>query len=86
MPTVCPAQMVNGVGESDKLLMDTVGVTVGVTVNGTLAFDAIAVVLVRQAEEAVVTVRLTDCSCATELAVVVKLLPVPTLDPFIVHW
>jgi hypothetical protein len=49
----------------------TVGVTVGVTVNGTLPFDAVAVVLVRQAEAPVVTVRLTDCSCATELAIVV---------------
>ena len=64
----------------------TEGVTIDVTVNGTEVSEKEALVLLTQVA-LVVTVSETDCSCDTELAVVLKVLPVApdTFEPFILH-
>ena len=78
--TEVPAQIVEP-GFAEIEIVD-----VGLTTNGTPAAEAEELVLLTQVAE-VVAVTLTDCSCATEVAVVLKLLPVApgTALPFMLH-
>ena len=64
----------------------TEGVMIGLIVKGIPAAEPVADVLLTQVA-LVVAVTVTDCNCATEEAVVEKLLLVcpDTLDPFIFH-